>query len=66
MTTFTAYVVAVEIHDEIKELAAKVSVFDDGAAQIEIKTLVNAASWQPLALCISEVLKSMHLEGDTP
>ena len=46
------------------DLSATVAMFDGGAAEVEIKTLVNASEWSALSASIFAALKSMNLEGD--
>ena len=46
------------------DLSANVSVFDEGAAKVEIATLVNAKEWSALSASILAALQSMKLEGD--
>ena len=46
------------------DLSATVAMFDGGAAEVEIKTLVNASEWSALSAAVLAALKSMNLEGD--
>lgn len=50
--------------DEGLELLAVVEVADAHSATVEIKTIVNASAWAPLADVIGEALRSMELQGD--
>lgn len=64
MTTFTEHPVEFEIYGDDKTLAAKVSAFDEGAATVEISTVVNRKSFDALAVAIQRALSAMNLEGD--
>lgn len=59
--TFTAHPVAYEIYDD-KELAAKVTMFDEGASEVVIQSMHNASTWQELSRAIFLALKEMHPE----
>lgn len=43
---------------------AKVTVFDEGAAEVLISTVVNAESWPGLSDAILTALRMCNLEGD--
>lgn len=63
--TYTAHPVKFEIYDDTTEaLAATVECFDEGAAKVEIKTIVNATDWGDLSGRIHEALSAMKLEGE--
>jgi hypothetical protein len=53
-----------EIYDESKTLAAKVSMFDEGAANVEIQTVLDRTSFDLLVPAIQQALSLMKLEGD--
>ena len=54
-----------EIYEsDSKVLAAKVSIFDEGGANIEIKTVANRTSFDLLVPAIQHALSAMQLEGD--
>jgi len=56
-TTFEIY------DDELRELLAKVTQFDEGAVQLEITGVVGTAEWTDLAALIGEAMRQMELEG---
>ena len=57
----TATPTSYEIYDdELKELLAKITMFDEGASHVEIVTVVDAESWIELATVIRDALKKMH------
>ena len=60
---YIGHVTEVEIMNGT-ELSAKVTVFDEGAATVDIKTCVNASEWSALSAAVLAALKSMNLEGD--
>jgi hypothetical protein len=47
-----------EIHED-KELLAKVRMFDEGGASVEIKTVVGEHTWAALSECIQQSLDLM-------
>ena len=51
-----------EIYDEANELLAKVEMFDDTVANVEIKTVVTCDSFQELSSKILDCLKQMDLQ----
>ncbi len=59
----TSTITAIEIHDDDTHLA-NVTMFDEGAAEVSIKSVVNASSWHELSNAIFVALKSMNLTGD--
>ncbi len=60
-----SYVTEVFIEDEFKECAAIVRVFEEAAAQIELKNgLHTAASWHELSKAIYDAIKLLELESD--
>ena len=61
---FTAHPVEFEIHDETNTLAAKVTMFDDACATVEIKSVMNRHSFDALVPAIQKALTAMKLEGD--
>ena len=60
---YIGHVTKVEIMNGT-ELGARVEVFDEGAATVEIITCVNANEWSALSAEIFAALKSMNLKGD--
>jgi hypothetical protein len=63
--TYTATPTVFEIyHSESTELAAKVSMFDEGGAEIEIKQCWDRHSFDELVPAIQQALSSMKLAGD--
>ena len=64
MTTYTLHPVQFEIIDDADDLAAKITMFDSGAATIEIKTLVDCAAFDALVPHIQNALAQMQFEGD--
>lgn len=61
--TYTVTPTEIEIY-EATELVAKVSMFDEGAANVEIKTVVTRRSFDALVPSIQQALSSMKLVGD--
>ena len=61
--TYTVTPTEIEIYEAI-ELVAKVSMFDEGAANVEIKTVVTRKSFDALVPSIQQALDSMKLVGD--
>lgn len=46
--------------DEAQQLLATIKAFDADCSNVEITTVVDAGSWGPLALAISNALLVMH------
>jgi len=62
---YTATPTEFEIYDEeAKMLVAKVSMFDEGCANVEISSVVNRARFDALVPAIQQALSAMKLEGD--
>lgn len=61
---YTATPVEFEIYDDANELAAKVKMFDSGAANVEIRTALDRRSFDALVPSIQQALSAMKLEGD--
>lgn len=55
----TATPTSYEIYDE-SELLAKIQMFDEGASNVEIRTIVDSQSWVILSKAILEALQVMH------
>ena len=54
-----------EIHDdETKELAARVSMFDEGGATIELKSCFDRRSFDAIVPSLQYALSAMELAGD--
>ena len=64
MIIFTVCPVEFEIYGDDKQLAAKVSMFDEGAATVEIKTVLDRTSFDLLVPAIQRALSLMELLGD--
>jgi hypothetical protein len=64
MKTFTECPTDFEIYGDDKMLAAKVSMFDEGAATVEIKTALDRTSFDLLVPAIQRALSAMDLAGD--
>lgn len=57
----TATPTSYEIYDDdAQEMHAKIVMFDEGASNVEITTLVDPASWPELSAFILAALKQMH------
>lgn len=61
---YTSTPVVFEIIEESGDIAAKVSCFDEGAANVEILKLHNRHSFDALVPHIQVALSAMKLEGD--
>jgi len=62
---YTATPTVFEIHDdETNEFAARVSMFDEGGATIELKRCFDRSSFDALVPAIQQALSAMNLEGD--
>lgn len=61
--TLKLYPTVFEIVDDApQELLAKVTQLDEGAVEIEIKSLIGFTAWTDLAALISEARRQMELE----
>ena len=56
-------ITAIEISEGDQHLA-NVTMFDEGSAEVSIKSIVNAESFRKLAGAILSALQAMHLTGD--
>lgn len=57
----TATPTSYEIYDDDAQQAlAKIAMFDEGASNVEIITVVDPASWPELSAAILDALKQMH------
>lgn len=57
--TITATPTVFELHEET-EFVARIEMFDEGASQVTIKTLVDGSSWKELSEAIQGALDQMH------
>jgi len=62
--TYTITPTVIEIYEADNMLAAKVIMFNEGAANVDIKTVVTRKSFDALVPSIQQALDSMKLVGD--
>ena len=61
--TITSTPTSYEIYDDdAKMLLAKITMFDEGASEVEIHGVYNATSWSELSAHIYDALRIMHPE----
>ena len=60
----TATPVKFEIHEATETLAV-ITMFDEGGSGVEIKTIVDPASWRELSTVIAAAPEQMHPTKDT-
>lgn len=61
--TITSTPTSYEIYDDdAKMLLAKITMFDEGASEVEIHGVNNATSWSELSAHIYDALRIMHPE----
>jgi len=63
--TYTATPTVFEIHDdETHEFVARVSMFDEGGATIELKSCFDRTTFDAIVPSLQHALSAMNLEGD--
>jgi hypothetical protein len=63
--TYTAIPVEFEIYDEdAKKLMAKVTMFDEGGATIEMKSVFDRTTFDAIVPSLQYALSAMKLDGD--
>ena len=63
--TYTATPTVFEIHDdETHEFVARVSMFDEGGATIELKSCFDRTTFDAIVPSLQYALSEMNLEGD--
>jgi len=63
--TYTATPTVFEIHDdETHEFVARVSMFDEGGATIELKSCFDRTTFDAIVPSLQYALSAMKLEGD--
>lgn len=63
--TYTVTPVEFEIHDEDeKMLVAKVTMFDEGGATIELKSCFDRTTFDAIVPSLQYALSAMNLDGD--
>ena len=63
--TYTATPTVFEIHDdETHEFVARVSMFDEGGATIELKSCFDRRSFDAIVPSLQYALSAMNLTGD--
>ena len=62
--TIEVYPVKFEACEDNDKIVFTVELFDAASAEVEIKTLVTASSWDEISSKIKECLVAMKLEGD--